>query len=188
MNLVFIGPPGSGKGTQAARLTASLGIAHISTGDMLRGAVAAGTPVGVQARSFLDQGALVPDQVIAALVEERVQAADCTDGFLLDGFPRTLPQADLLDGALERLAQELDIVVLLEVPEDELLRRLTSRGEGRSDDSPDVIRRRLAVYRQQTAPLAELYAERGNLRPVDGMGAMDDVADRVRAAVGGPGS
>lgn len=185
MNLVFLGPPGSGKGTQAARLTETLGIAHISTGDMLRGAVAAGTPVGLQAKSYLDRGALVPDQVIADLVEERVQAADCANGFLLDGFPRTLPQAELLDGALERLGRGLDAVVLLEVPEDELFRRLTARGEGRSDDRPEVIRHRLEVYREQTAPLADLYEGRGTLRRVDGVGSMDEVAARVRAAARG---
>lgn len=185
MNLVFLGPPGSGKGTQAARLTESLGVAHVSTGDMLRGAVAAGTPVGLQAKSYLDRGALVPDQVIADLVEERVQADDCAKGFLLDGFPRTLPQAELLDGALGRLERALDVVVLLEVPEEELFRRLTSRGEGRSDDKPEVIRHRLEVYREQTAPLAELYEGRGLLRRIDGVGSMDDVAARVAAAAGG---
>ena len=187
MNLVFLGPPGSGKGTQASRLTAALSIAHISTGDMLRGAVAAGTTVGLQAKSFLDRGALVPDEVIADLVEERVQADDCTGGFLLDGFPRTLPQAVLLDGALTRLGRALDCAVLLEVPEDELFRRLTARGEGRSDDKPEVIRHRLAVYSEQTAPLAGLYEGRGKLRRVDGVGSMDEVALRVADAAGAGG-
>ena len=184
MNVVFLGPPGSGKGTQAARLTASLGIAHISTGDMLRGAVAAGTPVGLQVDAVLERGELVSDEVIAALVEERVQADDCTRGFLLDGFPRTLPQAELLDGALERLGLTLDGVVLIEVDEAELLRRLTSRGEGRADDRPDVIRHRLEVYRDQTAPLADLYSGRGMLLRVDGAGSVDEVGERVAAVVG----
>ncbi len=190
MNIVFLGPPGSGKGTQAARLTASLGIAHISTGDMLRGAVADGTPMGLEVDAILKRGELVSDDVIAALVEERVQVDDCavreegTGGFLLDGFPRTLPQAELLDGALERLGLTLDTVVLIEVPEDELMRRLTSRGEGRDDDRPEVIRHRLEVYTDLTAPLAELYAQRDHLTRVDGTGTMDEVATRVAAAVG----
>ncbi len=186
MNLVFLGPPGAGKGTQAVRLRDALRIAHVSTGDMLRAAVAAGTPVGRQAKSFLDRGALVPDEVIADLVEERVRADDCARGFLLDGFPRTLGQAGLLDAALARLHLALDAVVLLDVPEEELFRRLTSRGEGRSDDRPEVIRHRLSVYREQTEPLRALYAERGVLRAVPGTGTPDDVAARVMAAVGGP--
>ena len=184
MNLVFLGPPGAGKGTQAARLCAALRIAHISTGDMLRAAVAAGTPVGRQAQGYLDRGALVPDQVIAALVEERVQADDCAAGFLLDGFPRTLPQAELLDAALDRLSLALDAVILLDVPEAELLRRLSARGEGRSDDRPEVIRHRLEVYREQTEPLRDVYEQAGLLREVDGQGTPDAVFARVRTAAG----
>ena len=185
MNVVFLGPPGSGKGTQAARLTERLGIAHISTGDMLRGAIKAGTPMGKQVEAILARGELVSDDVIAALVEERVQADDCSNGFLLDGFPRTLPQAELLDGALGRLSLTLDAVILIEVPEDELMRRLTSRGEGRDDDKPEVIAHRLEVYRDLTAPLAGLYDERGSLRRVDGVGTMDEVADRINDSLGG---
>jgi adenylate kinase len=182
VKLVFLGPPGSGKGTQATRLSTALGVAHISTGDMLRGAIAAGTPMGKEVEGILARGELVSDDVIAALVEERVQAEDCANGFLLDGFPRTLPQAELLDGALERLGLALDVVILIDVPEDELMRRLTSRGQGRDDDKPEVIRHRLGVYRDQTAPLADLYRGRGLLRELDGVGTVDDVATRVVAA------
>jgi len=154
---------------------------------MLRGAVAAGTPMGCEVDAILKRGELVSDTVISSLVEERVQADDCRAGFLLDGFPRTVPQAELLDAALTRLGLALAAVILLEVPEDELLRRLTSRGEGRADDTPEVIRHRLDVYRDVTAPLAALYAERGAiLRRVDGVGSMDDVATRVASAVGSP--
>lgn len=184
-NIVFLGPPGSGKGTQAARLTEQLGIAHISTGDMLRGAIAAQTEMGKRVEAILARGELVSDDVIAALVEERVQADDCANGFLLDGFPRTLPQAELLDGALGRLGLALDAVVLIDVPEDELMRRLTSRGQGRDDDKPEVIAHRLEVYRDLTAPLADLYRGRGMLREVDGVGTMDEVAARVADAAGG---
>jgi adenylate kinase len=185
MNIVFLGPPGSGKGTQAMRLTSALGIAHISTGDMLRGAVAAGSPMGQRVDAILKCGELVSDEVIAGLVEERIQAADCRAGFLLDGFPRTLAQAELLDRALERHAVSLDVVVALEVPQAELTERLTSRGEGRDDDKPEVIAHRLNVYRDQTAPLVDLYEGRGVLRRVDGVGTMEAVATRVADAVGG---
>ncbi len=185
MNLVFLGPPGAGKGTQAQRLATAHGIAHVSTGDMLRSAVAEGTEVGRQAKGYLDRGELVPDQVIADLVAERIQADDCSTGFLLDGFPRTLAQAELLDGALSGLDLAIDAAVLIEVNEDELLQRLTSRGEGRSDDQPDVIRHRLEVYADQTAPLAGLYDQRGLLRRVDGLGSIDDVAARVAGSVNG---
>lgn len=182
MNFVFLGPPGAGKGTQAARLCAAHSIPHISTGDMLRGAVAAGTAVGEVAKSYLDRGALVPDQVIADVVAERLTHEDCAGGFLLDGFPRTLPQAELLGDALVGLTRSLDHVLLLDVPEDELQRRLTSRNEGRSDDAPEVIAHRLEVYAQQTAPLKGYYAERGLLRTVNGLGTIDDVTERVLAA------
>ena len=184
MNFVFLGPPGAGKGTQAARLCAANGIPHISTGDMLRGAVAAGTEIGQVAKGYLDRGALVPDQVIADVVADRLRQEDCARGFLLDGFPRTLPQAELLETALGGLGRSLDHVLLLDVPEDELRRRLTSRDEGRSDDAPEVIAHRLEVYATQTAPLRQYYAERGLLRAVDGVGSIDQVTERVLGVAG----
>ncbi len=181
MKIVFLGPPGAGKGTQAARLCGRMGVPHISTGDMLRGALAAGTEIGLEAKSFLDRGALVSDEVIARIVRERLGQDDCSRGFVLDGFPRTIRQAELLDEAVGSPA--LDVVVLIDVPEEELVRRLTSRGEGRSDDKPEVIEHRLSVYANETAPLREHYDAQGLLVVVDGNASMDAVTLRVSEAV-----
>lgn len=211
MRLVFLGPPGAGKGTQARALAQEWGVPHIATGDMLRDAAAAGTPLGRQARAFMERGALVPDDVIIGLIAERLGEPDAKRGFVLDGFPRTIPQAEALDRLLAERDQGLDRVIYFDVPEDELLRRLTGRRScpacqatyhvtanpprrpgvcdrcgtelvQRPDDREDTVRTRLKVYAEQTAPLLEHYRRRGVLATVAGAGAIEAVRDAVRRA------
>ena len=187
MRLILLGPPGAGKGTQAQRLIAKHGIVQLSTGDMLRAAVAAGTPVGLRAKSIMDRGELVPDEVVVAIVADRIGQPDAKRGFVLDGFPRTVPQAQALDRLLAERGLKLDAVIELKVDEGILLRRIerrvadmNARGEKvRADDNPEVLKGRLAAYRVQTAPLAGHYAEKGMLKSVDGMAAIDEVTVAV---------
>ncbi len=181
MRIVFIGPPGAGKGTQAERMIAAYRLAHLSTGDMLRAARDAKTPVGLQADEFMSKGALVPDQVVVAVIAERLEQADCRGGYLFDGFPRTIGQAEALDAMLVEKQTPLDVVLELRVPEEELFRRLA--GRGRADDKPEVIRQRLVAYRQQTEPLLEYYTRAGLLRTIDGMGTVDDIFTRIRSVL-----
>jgi adenylate kinase len=188
MRLLIMGPPGAGKGTQAARLAARLGVPAISTGDIFRANVTAGTPLGVEARRYMDAGEYVPDSVTNAMVRDRLAEADCADGFLLDGYPRTVAQVGELDGILAAQDQALHGVLLLEVDDAELVRRLLARAvsEGRADDTEDVVRRRQEVYREQTAPLIEVYAARGLVHSVDGLGDVDDVQARLWESVSVP--
>ena len=179
MRIVFIGPPGVGKGTQAARLTEHLGILHLSTGDMLRQAAADKTPLGLQSQAFLLAGKLVPDEVMLNLVSERLAKADCAGGYLLDGFPRTLGQAEALDTLLARRQTPLSVVLELQVGVEELIRRLRARG--REDDRPEVIRERLDQYARRTAPLSDCYRRQGLLHTIDGGGTPDEVFRRIRA-------
>jgi adenylate kinase len=181
MRIVFIGPPGAGKGTQAERLVATYGLAHLSTGDMLRAARDAQTEVGRKADRYMSAGALVPDEIIMAIVAERLKQPDCRNGYLLDGFPRTIAQAEALDAALAKQGTSLDVVLQLQVPEEELFRRLA--GRGRADDTPEVIRQRLVAYRQQTEPLLEYYTRRGLLKSIDGMGTVDEIFERAKAVL-----
>lgn len=183
--LLMLGPPGVGKGTQAVRLVEKLGIPQISTGDMLRAAVAAGTPIGREAKAYMDRGDLVPDEVVIGVAEARLSQPDAAKGFILDGFPRTVPQAEALDGILEKLGREIDRCVLLKVDEDELVSRLQKRSglEGRSDDNPESVRHRMRVYEKQTRPLVDYYRERGVLVEVNGLGTMDEVAGRIEEAI-----
>jgi adenylate kinase len=189
MRLILLGPPGAGKGTQAQRLISKHGIVQLSTGDMLRAAVAAGTEVGLRAKSIMEAGQLVPDEVVVAIIADRIGQADAKRGFVLDGFPRTVPQAEALDRLLEERGFELDAVIELKVDEDILCKRIenrvaemTARGEKlRSDDNPEVLKGRLEAYRAQTAPLADHYAHKGMLKTVDGMAPVD----QVTAAIGG---
>jgi len=185
MRLVLLGAPGSGKGTQAARLKTALGVPHISTGDMLRAAVAAGTAMGLKAKAVMDAGQLVSDDILLGMLEDRLAQADAKAGFILDGYPRNLAQADALDHLLARLGQPLDAVVKLEVPDAAIIKRVEIRfkAEGRADDNPDTVRKRLAVYAEQTAPVADFYASRGKLQVVDGVGELAEVTARVERAL-----
>src|SRR5688572_17292037 len=172
MRLLLLGPPGAGKGTQGHRLHDAYGIPEISTGDILRAAVRDETPLGLEAKTYMDQGALVPDEVIIGLARDRLAEADTEPGFILDGFPRTVAQAEALDHMLLESQRPLDHVISIEVPAEELLQRLASRREieGRADDTDEAIRHRLEVYERQTAPLIDYYRKTGLLRPVPGVG------------------
>jgi adenylate kinase len=181
--LLIVGPPGAGKGTQAALIARALGIPHISTGEMLRAQVARGTELGKQAKVIMDLGALVPDAIVIAMVKERLSEPDAGCGFLLDGFPRTAAQAEALDR--EAADRPLEMVLCLEVDEEEVVRRLLKRAEieGRSDDNEETIRNRMAVYRAQTEPLVAYYRDKGILHPVDGMGGIEPTFSRIAAAL-----
>jgi adenylate kinase len=183
MRMVFIGPPGAGKGTQAERLVKTYKMAHLSTGDMLRAARDAKTPVGVKANEYMSSGALVPDDIIIAIIAERLAQPDCEKGYLLDGFPRTIAQAEALDEMLAKKGTPLDAVLELQVPEEELFRRLA--GRGRADDTPEVIRQRLVAYRKQTEPLLEYYGKHGTLKSIDGLGAVDEIFARAKRLLDG---
>jgi adenylate kinase len=186
MRLVLLGPPGAGKGTQAKVVSQRLGIPAISTGDIFRSNVAGGTPLGREAQTYMDRGDYVPDSVTNAMVRDRIAEPDAVDGFLLDGYPRTLAQVDELDAMLSDRGAKLDNVVELTVDLDEVAGRLLRRAkeQGRVDDTEDVIARRLQVYTAETAPLAEVYAGRGLLVQVDGMGEVADVSTRLLAVLG----
>ncbi|MGN6225825.1 MAG: adenylate kinase [Dyella sp.] len=187
MRLVLLGAPGSGKGTQATRLKTEFAVPHISTGDMLRAAVAAGTPLGMKAKAVMDAGHLVSDDILLGMLEERLAQDDARNGFILDGYPRNLAQASALDELLAKIGQPLDAVVKLEVPNAAIIERCELRfaAEGRADDNPDTVRRRLGVYAEQTAPVADFYARRGKLQVVDGVGDLDEVTARVKRALTG---
>lgn len=185
MRLILLGPPGAGKGTQAREISRRLGVPAISTGDIFRRNVSTGTPLGVEASRYMDAGEYVPDQLTNAMVRDRLAEEDCAKGFLLDGYPRTVAQVDTLDAMLEERGERLDAVIEIVADPDVVVERLLGRAvvEGRVDDTEDVIRRRLAVYAEQTAPLADVYAARGLLRPVDGIGAVEEVTDRLLDAL-----
>jgi adenylate kinase len=213
MNVILLGAPGAGKGTQAAKIIEAYGLAHISTGDILRGAVANETPLGLEAKRYMDAGDLVPDEVVIGLVKERLAEPDCEAGFILDGFPRTVPQADALAAALASMGRAIDAVISIDVATDALVKRLTARrncrecgriyniitdrpsqhdvcdvcgGEvyQRDDDTVEAVSNRLEVYERSTAPLAEYYREKGLLRSVDGDRDVDAVFRDVQAELG----
>jgi adenylate kinase len=190
MRLILMGPPGAGKGTQATVIAGRLGIPAISTGDIFRANVSQETPLGIEAKRYMDAGDYVPDSVTNAMVRDRIAQADARGGFLLDGYPRTVAQVEELDAMLQEHGAALDAVVALTVDRDEVVQRLLKRAEleGRADDTEDVIRRRQEVYAEQTAPLIEVYAGRGLLTEVDGMGAVDEVTARVFSALEAAGA
>ncbi|MBJ21162.1 MAG: adenylate kinase [bacterium] len=183
--IVLLGPPGAGKGTQAAALIEALGIPHVSTGDMLRAAVKAGTPVGLQAKAVMDSGELVSDEIVIGIAGERLSEDDAKEGFLLDGFPRTLAQADALEKLLDRLGVELDCCLALTVENEAVVQRLLKRAEieGRADDNEETIRERMRVYDAETAPLLEFYGGRDRLIEADGMGTIEEVGERIRKSL-----
>ncbi|GAB4375422.1 MAG: adenylate kinase [Acidobacteriota bacterium] len=187
MRLVLLGPPGAGKGTQAARISAAWGIPHISTGEMLREAVAAGTELGRRVGEVMARGHLVPDELVGRVVVERLSRPDARNGFLLDGFPRTVAQTELLDRILADLGVRLDAVLLLEIPEEVAVERMQTRRRQsetvRDDDTVETFRERLRVYAEKTAPLIEVYEKRGLLRRIDGSGTIDEVFAKIRQAL-----
>ncbi len=212
MDFILLGPPGAGKGTQAKLMIDKWHIPQISTGDILRAAVREGTPLGVEAKGFMDRGELVPDRVVIGIIAERLKEEDAAEGFILDGFPRTIPQAEALQGILQELGRNIDHVVSIEVEDEELVTRLTGRrmckacGESfhvvfnppsmegvcdrcsgelyqRDDDKEETIRQRLAVYSAQTQPLIAYYGEQGKLRRIEGTGSIEDIFSRILAAV-----
>ena len=193
MRLIFLGPPGAGKGTQAARIVAKHGIPQLSTGDMLRAAVAAGTPVGVKAKAVMDAGGLVSDEIVIGIVADRIEEPDAKKGFILDGFPRTLAQAEALDAMLAGKGLKLDKVLELRVDQSKLVDRIVRRAEEaraagqpvRKDDDPEVFKTRLEAYNRDTAIVAPYYEKRGQLTPIDGMQPIDQVSVAIEQALAG---
>jgi len=183
IKVVFLGPPGAGKGTQAVRIAEKYGVPHISTGDILRAAVKEGTELGKLAKSYMDRGELVPDEVIIGIIRERLSQPDVRErGFILDGFPRTLKQAEALDQMLAELNMPLDKVIYLNVDDEEIVKRLLARG--RADDTEEVIRNRLKVYREQTAPLIDYYSEKCLLAEIYGVGEVEEITKKIEEALG----
>jgi adenylate kinase len=191
MRLILLGPPGAGKGTQSERLVKKYGIPQLSTGDMLRAAVKAGTPIGLQAKAVMDAGGLVSDEIVVGIIGDRIAEADATRGFILDGFPRTVAQAQALDAMMARHGLKLDAIIELKVDEKALLSRIENRaretiaagGTVRADDNPEAFKKRLDAYRAQTAPVSAYYAGRGTLQAVDGMASIDEVSRAIDAAL-----
>jgi adenylate kinase len=183
VNILILGPQGAGKGTQAARIAAEYGARHLSTGDLFRAAIAAGTELGQRVKPLLDSGQLVPDEITVALIRE--QLGETTDGWVLDGFPRNLSQAEALDAMLTEIGQPLDVIVLLEIADDVARERMLKRAEieGRADDTPEVIERRLATYHEQTEPVVRFYLASGKLVQVHGERTIDEVWSEIQTAL-----
>lgn len=185
MRIVLLGAPGSGKGTQAARMVEALELPHISTGVLLRAAVAAGSPLGKAAKAVMDRGELVSDDIMLGLIGERLSESDVAKGFILDGYPRNLSQAAALDEVLKRLHMPVEIALQIDVDEEEVIQRIAGRAaeEGRSDDTEEVVRNRMRVYAEQTAPVADYYAQKGLLTRIHGQGTVDEVFQRIMFAL-----
>lgn len=189
MNLILLGPPGAGKGTQAERLVSGRGLVQLSTGDMLRAAVAAGTEVGKKAKKLMDAGQLVPDEIVIGIISDRLEEPDCKSGVIFDGFPRNLAQAEALDALLGEKGLSLDAVVEIRVDDEVLISRIEKRAaesdDERSDDNADVLRDRLKVYHEQTAPLLPYYEGQNKLKVVDGMLTIDEVSEEIEKVLNG---
>lgn len=187
MRLVLLGPPGAGKGTQAQILVESYGIPQLSTGDMLRAAIAHETPLGLEAKAIVDRGDLVSDDIVSGIISERMDEDDCADGFILDGFPRTIAQAEALTHMLDRKGLHLDAVIAFTADPDVLVKRVINRAKesngARADDNEDVLRKRLDIYNEQTAPLVTFYSEQGLLKSVDGMAPIEEVTAAIKNAI-----
>jgi adenylate kinase len=185
LNLILFGPPGAGKGTQAQRLCEAYGLIHLSTGNLLRAEVAAQTPLGIQAKAIMDSGFLVSDEIVVGMIENKLDETSGAAGYVFDGFPRTVAQAEALDQMLSRKGLAIDRVFSLDVNEDELVRRLLARAaiEGRTDDNEASIRQRFAAYEDQTLPVAAYYAQQNRLERLDGAGTLDEVYSRLQAAI-----
>ncbi len=185
MRIVLLGAPGSGKGTQAKLIVEKLNIPHISTGDLLRGAIAAKTPLGLAAKEVMDKGDLVSDEIVLGMFKDRVTQNDADNGFILDGFPRNVKQAEMLEDLLQELNMSLDHALLIEVDPDEVVERIAKRAEieGRTDDTEEVVRNRLEIYKQQTAPVADYYKKQEIVTEVLGKGSIEDVQQRIQAVL-----
>ena len=187
MRLVLLGAPGSGKGTQADLLKTELGVPHVSTGDLLRAAVKAGTPLGLEAKAVMEAGKLVSDEIVLAMLEQRLAEPDAASGFILDGYPRNVAQCEALQALLARIGQPLEIAIKLDVPSDLIVERIAGRAaaQGRKDDTPETVRERLRVYAEQTEPVAGYFARIGKLVVVDGVGELAEVSRRILDALPG---
>lgn len=183
MRIILFGPPGAGKGTQAKLLEESLKVPQLSTGDMFRNAIKNQTPLGVKVKTILDSGKLVSDEVVVEMVQETIAKSEYANGYILDGFPRTVAQAEAFDALLADRGEQVDAFVAMEVPEEELVSRLVNRGQGREDDSPDKIKVRLKVYEQETAPVMEHYRKKGMYKSVNGLGTVDEIQQRLIEAI-----
>jgi adenylate kinase len=186
LNIVLFGPPGAGKGTQSTFLVNNFNLVHLSTGDILRAEIAAGTRLGQEAKGLMDQGNLVPDEVVIGMIRSKLESTKGAPGYIFDGFPRTIPQAEALDRLLHEVGTEITVMLALEVSEEELTRRLLNRGKdsGRSDDTnEDIIRNRIREYNNKTAPLAGYYAEQGKYSGIPGVGSIEEIAGLIRAAI-----
>ena len=185
MRLILLGAPGAGKGTQAEILSRELGIPTISTGNILRAAMKAGTPVGIQAKSYVEAGKLVPDDVIIGIIQERLAQEDCKQGYILDGVPRTIPQAEALNTMLAERGEEVSTVIGLEVDDDELIKRIIARGQtsGRADDNEETAKKRLETYCSQTLPLKEFYKKAGKYAMIQGMGSIESIFGDIKKAI-----
>ncbi len=183
--IIFLGPPGAGKGTQAKFICEKYKIPQISTGDILRNAIKEGTELGLKAKSYMDKGELVPDTVVIGIIEERIKQEDCKNGFLLDGFPRTVVQAEELKNLLKVMNRKIDVVINLDVPEEEIVKRLLNRAkiENRTDDTEPVIRNRMKTYYNQTYPLIEYYKKEGKLKNINGIGTVEEITKRIMDAL-----